>query len=61
MHRVDKNKPVTRRPIIARFLRFPNRERVFKRTIKVKMKGKMQEAMAKTKKGKRRRRISLFD
>jgi len=62
VHRVDQNKPVARRPIIARFLRFPNRERVFKRTIKVMTKGKTQEAMANIKKkDKRRRRISLFD
>lgn len=50
VHRVDQNKPVARRPIIARFLRFPNRERVFKRTIKVMTKGKTQEAMANIKK-----------
>ena len=36
VHRIGVKKPGSPRPIIARFLRFPDRERVFKRAMEVK-------------------------
>ena len=36
VHRMGKKKPRVPRPIIARFLRYPDRERVFKRALEMK-------------------------
>ena len=36
MHRIGAKKPDSPRPIIARFLRFPDREKVFKRALELK-------------------------
>ena len=36
VHRIGAKKPESSRPIIARFLRFPDREKVFKRALELK-------------------------
>ena len=36
LHRIGAKKPDSPRPIIARFLRFPDREKVFKRALELK-------------------------
>ena len=36
VHRIGTKKPDSPRPIIARFLRFPDREKVFKRALEMK-------------------------
>ena len=36
MHRIGKKKAGAVRPIIARFLRFPDRERIFRRALEVR-------------------------
>ena len=36
MHRIGGKKPGSPRPVIARFLRFPDREKVFKRAFELK-------------------------
>ena len=36
MHRIEAKKPASPRPIIARFLRFPDREKVFKQALELK-------------------------
>ena len=36
VHRIGAKKPDSPRPIIARFLRFPDREKVFKRALELK-------------------------
>ena len=36
VHRIGAKKPGSPRPIIARFLRFPDRERVFRRALELK-------------------------
>ena len=36
VHRIGAKKPGSLRPIIARFLRFPGRERVFRRALELK-------------------------
>ena len=36
VHRIGKKKTGTSRPIIARFLRFPDRERIFRRALEVR-------------------------
>ena len=36
VHRIGAKKPDSPRPIIASFLRFPNREKVFKRALELK-------------------------
>ena len=36
VHRIGAKKPESPRPIIARFLRFPDREKVFKRALELK-------------------------
>ena len=36
VHRIGKKKTEVSRPIIARFLRFPDRERIFRRALQVR-------------------------